>query len=113
MHASRRMAAQQGQPGRSTAAETSQDNPRTQLDHCYDTPKGNGSVNFQLIVSVPTCISFFYNYALIFRDVLNMGFLNEIEFSQRLIFKLMKFETLLIIFLAVQQQQSLLSHDLF
>lgn len=70
-------------------------------------------MNFQLIVSVPTCISFFYNYALIFSDVLNMGFLNEIEFSQKLIFKLMKFETLLIIFLAVQQQQSLLSHDLF
>lgn len=70
-------------------------------------------MNFKLIASVLTCISFFYNYALISRDVLNPGFLNEIEFSQRLVFKLMKFETLLIIFLAVQQQQSLLSHDLF
>lgn len=60
-----------------------------------------------------TCISFFYNYALISRDVLNMGFLNEIEFSQELVFKLMKFETILIIFLAVQQQQSLFSRDLF
>lgn len=45
------MAAQQGQPGLDTAAETSQDNPRTQLDHCYNTPKSNGSVNFKLIVS--------------------------------------------------------------
>lgn len=42
-----------------------------------------------------------------------MGFLNEIEFSQELVFKLMKFETILIIFLAVQQQQSLFSRDLF
>lgn len=48
-----------------------------------------------------------------FRVFLSLGSLNATEFSLRWVFKLMVFETLLITFLAEQQQKSLLSRGLF